>query len=109
MLKREPSAIFKAKSNPAVYTLASQLLLVALEDSYDWPESVAKVTDLGDIYCICAKSLMGNEEFATQYEIVHTNYSLVYKSIQKYPKVYKSVPKVCKEILQTLTWTKQLM
>ena len=94
MLKREPSAIFKAKSNPSVYTLASQLLLVALEDSYDWPESVAKVTDLGDIYCICAKS------FATQYEIVHTNYSLVYKSIQKYPKVYKSVPKVCKEILQ---------
>ena len=101
MLKREPSAIFKAKSNPSVYTLASQLLLVALEDSYDWPESVAKVTDLGDIYCICAKSLMGNEEFATQYDIVHTNYSLVYKSIQKYPKLYKSVPKVCNEILQS--------
>ena len=53
MLKREPSAIFKTKSNPSVYTLASQLLLVALGDSYDWPESVAKVTDLvarGDFY-----------------------------------------------------------
>ena len=43
VLKREPSAIFKAKSNPSVYVLATRLLLLALKDSYDWPESVAKV------------------------------------------------------------------
>jgi len=44
VLKREPAAIFKAKGNPSVYTLASQLLLLALRDSYNWPEAVAKVT-----------------------------------------------------------------
>lgn len=43
VLKREPSAIFKAKSNPLVYVLAAKLLLIALKDSYDWPEAVAKV------------------------------------------------------------------
>lgn len=55
VLKREPSAIFKTKSNPSVYTLASQLLLVALGDSYDWPESVAKVTDLVVRGDLCAR------------------------------------------------------
>ena len=48
VLKREPSAIFKAKSNPSVYVLAARLLLLALKDSYDWPEAVAKVE------CICS-------------------------------------------------------
>lgn len=43
VLKREPSAIFKAKSNPSVYILAAKLLLMALKDSFDWPEAVAKV------------------------------------------------------------------
>ena len=43
VLKREPSAIYKAKSNPSVYILASKLLVAALKDSFDWPESVAKV------------------------------------------------------------------
>ena len=43
VLKREPSAIFKAKSNPSVYILAAKLLLMALKDSLDWPEAVAKV------------------------------------------------------------------
>jgi len=43
VLKREPSIIFKAKSNPAVYVLAAQLLLFALKDSHDWPDMVAKV------------------------------------------------------------------
>ena len=43
VLKREPSAIFKAKSNPSVYILAAKLLLVALKESRDWPETVAKV------------------------------------------------------------------
>lgn len=44
VLKREPSVIFKARSNPSVYILAAQLLLFALKDSYDWPEIVAKVS-----------------------------------------------------------------
>lgn len=44
VLKREPSVIFKARSNPAVYVLAAQLLLFALRESYDWPEMVAKVS-----------------------------------------------------------------
>ena len=44
VLKREPSIIFKVKSNPSVYVLAAQLLLIALKDSYDWPEVVAKVS-----------------------------------------------------------------
>ena len=44
ILKREPSVIFKARSNPSVYILAAQLLLFALKDSYDWPEVVAKVS-----------------------------------------------------------------
>lgn len=44
VLKREPSVIFKARSNPAVYILAAQLLLFALRESYDWPEMVAKVS-----------------------------------------------------------------
>lgn len=43
VLKREPSVIFKARSNPSVYVLAAQLLLFALKDSNDWPEIVAKV------------------------------------------------------------------
>ena len=43
VLKRETSVIFKAKSNPSVYIVAAQLLQVALRDSCDWPESVAKV------------------------------------------------------------------
>lgn len=43
VLKREPSVIFKARSNPAVYILTAQLLLFSLKDSYDWPEMVAKV------------------------------------------------------------------
>ena len=43
VLKREPSSIFKVRSNPSVYVLAAQLLLFALKDSYDWPETVAKV------------------------------------------------------------------
>ncbi len=43
VLKRETSVIFKAKSNPSVYVVAAQLLQVALRDSSDWPESVAKV------------------------------------------------------------------
>jgi hypothetical protein len=46
VLKREPSVIFKARSNPAVYVLAAQLLLFVLKDSYDWPEMVAKVSTL---------------------------------------------------------------
>ena len=45
VLKREPSVIFKARSNPSVYVVAAQLLLFALKDSCDWPESVAKVGD----------------------------------------------------------------
>ena len=45
ILKREPSIMFKVKSNPSVYVLAAQLLLVALKDSYDWPEIVAKVSE----------------------------------------------------------------
>lgn len=44
ILKREPSVIFKARSNPSVYVLAAQLLLFALKDSFDWPEIVAKVS-----------------------------------------------------------------
>lgn len=44
VLKREPSVIFKARSNPSVYILAAQLLLFALKESYDWPEIVAKVS-----------------------------------------------------------------
>lgn len=43
VLKREPSVIFKARSNPSVYILAAQLLLFALKESHDWPEMVAKV------------------------------------------------------------------
>jgi hypothetical protein len=43
VLKREPSAIYKAKSNPSVYILAAKLLVAALKDSFDWPETVAKV------------------------------------------------------------------
>lgn len=43
VLKRESSVIFKAKSNPSVYILAAQLLLLGLKDSFDWPESIAKV------------------------------------------------------------------
>eukprot|EP00731_Ephydatia_muelleri_P029324 Em0020g968a len=43
VLKKETSAIFKAKSNPSVYVLACQLLLHALRDSYEWPDAVAKV------------------------------------------------------------------
>ncbi len=43
VLKREPSSIFKVRSNPSVYVLAAQLLLFALKDSHDWPEIVAKV------------------------------------------------------------------
>ena len=43
VLKREPSSIFKVRSNPSVYVLAAQLLLFALKDSHDWPETVAKV------------------------------------------------------------------
>ena len=43
VLKREPSVIFKARSNPAVYVVAAQLLLFSLKDSHDWPEMVAKV------------------------------------------------------------------
>lgn len=43
VLKREMSVIFKAKSNPAVYVLVMRLLLIALKDSSDWPEGVAKV------------------------------------------------------------------
>lgn len=43
VLKREPSIIFKAKSNPAVYISAAQLLLFTLKDSHDWPDVVAKV------------------------------------------------------------------
>lgn len=43
VLKREP-VIFKARSNPSAYSLAAQLLLSALQDSYDWPEMVAKVS-----------------------------------------------------------------
>ena len=44
VLKREPSVIFKAKSNPSVYVLATQLLLLALQHSYDWPESIGRVS-----------------------------------------------------------------
>lgn len=44
VLKREPSVIFKARSNPAAYVLAAQLLLFTLRESFDWPEMVAKVT-----------------------------------------------------------------
>ena len=43
VLKRESSVIFKAKSNPSVYILAAQLLLLSLKDSFDWSESIAKV------------------------------------------------------------------
>ena len=43
--------IFKAKSNPSVYILASQILLLALKDSYNWPESVAKVTAISTRTC----------------------------------------------------------
>ena len=43
VLKREPSVIFKARSNPSVYILAAQLLLFSLKESQDWPEMVAKV------------------------------------------------------------------
>ena len=50
VLKREPSIIFKAKSNPSVYVLAAQLLLFSLKDSYDWPELVAKVSST-EIWC----------------------------------------------------------
>lgn len=44
VLRREPSVIFKAKSNPSVYVLATQLLLLALQHSYDWPEMIGKVS-----------------------------------------------------------------
>ena len=50
VLKREPSIIFKVKSNPSVYVLAAQLLLVALKDSHDWPEMVAKVSFFCEIF-----------------------------------------------------------
>ena len=59
VLKREPSAIFKAKSNPSVYILAAKLLVLTLKDSFDWPESVAKVEKLvcGErTTCICCVS-----------------------------------------------------
>ena len=46
VLKRETSVIFKAKSNPSVYVLVAQLILVALKDSHDWPEAIAKVNML---------------------------------------------------------------
>ena len=44
VLKREPSVIFKAKSNPSVYVLTTQLLLLALQHSYDWPEAIGRVS-----------------------------------------------------------------
>ncbi len=50
VLKREPSVIFKAKSNPSVYILACQILLLALRDSHDWSESIAKVRSC-DLSC----------------------------------------------------------
>jgi hypothetical protein len=43
VLKREPSVIFKAKSNPLVYILAAQILMLALQHSYDWLELIGKV------------------------------------------------------------------
>ena len=43
ILKKEPSIIFKAKSNLSIYILAAQLLLFSLKDSFSWPEVVAKV------------------------------------------------------------------
>ena len=44
VLKKELSGILKAKSSSSVYVLAVQLLLTVLKDSYNWSESVAKVT-----------------------------------------------------------------
>lgn len=44
VLKKEPSNIFKVKSVHSVYVLAAQLLLLALKDSNNWPETVAKVS-----------------------------------------------------------------
>ena len=43
MLKRETSAIFKTRSEPLTYGLACNILLISLKDSYEWPESIAKV------------------------------------------------------------------
>ena len=51
VLKREPSIIFKARSNPSVYVVASQLLVLALKDSKDWPEVVAKVSTVVYRHC----------------------------------------------------------
>ena len=43
VLKKETSAVYKTKSEPATYALAAQLLMIALKDSLDWPEALAKV------------------------------------------------------------------
>ena len=65
VLKREPSAIYKAKSNPSVYILAAKLLVVALKDSFDWPESVAKVQIiLHECLLLPIPNLRGNHPIA---------------------------------------------
>ena len=72
VLKREPSVIFKAKSNPSVYVLATQLLLLALQHSYDWPETIGKVSRIihshpryigTSLICYKAKYLLSTNHF----------------------------------------------
>lgn len=43
VLKRETVVIFKTRSEPLTYALACNILLIALQDSYEWPENIAKV------------------------------------------------------------------
>ena len=69
-LKREPSVIFKAKSNPSVYVLATQILLLTLQHSYDWPESIGKVCKNFDSLNFCGKKLTGTGRNFTDFVCV---------------------------------------
>lgn len=45
ILKREQALVFKARNNPQAYAFTAQLMMYVLKDSFDWPKSVAKVTE----------------------------------------------------------------
>ncbi len=50
--------IFKARSNPLVYVLACQIVMLALRESHDWPESIAKVRDCVTVHVMWSHDMV---------------------------------------------------